>query len=168
VVLAAGFCVNLRFVVFSLHMRGYLMYLPRLPRIVVGYFTTDPVYVLFTRRFAHPAQTDEHCLTQEAYLAGLSFANWGSWISCSLLGIALANAIPTSWGLGFAGILCLLGIQCSLASSRLRVFSAIVAGMVAVLAYALPLKLNIVLAILMAVFACLMAEQLKAAKERLA
>jgi hypothetical protein len=40
--------------------------------------------------------------------------------------------------------------------------------MVAVLAYALPLKLNIVLAILMAVFACLMAEQLKAAKERLA
>jgi len=168
VVLAAGFCVNLRFVVFSLHMRGYLMYLPRLPRIVVGYFTTDPVYVLFTRRFAHPAQTDEHRLTQEAYLAGLSFANWGSWISCSLLGIALANAIPTSWGLGFAGILCLLGIQCSLASSRLRVFSAIVAGMVAVLAYALPLKLNIVLAILMAVFACLMAEQLKAAKERLA
>ncbi len=89
-------------------------------------------------------------------------------MSCSLLGIALANAIPTSWGLGFAGILCLLGIQCSLASSRLRVLSSLVAGVAAVLAYALPLKLNIVLAILMAVFACLMAEQLKAAKERLA
>ena len=89
-------------------------------------------------------------------------------MSCSLLGIALANAIPTSWGLGFAGILCLLGIQCSLASSRLRVLSAIVAGIAAVFAYALPLKLNIVLAILMAVFACLMAEQVKAAKERLA
>jgi hypothetical protein len=50
----------------------------------------------------------------------------------------------------------------------LRVLSAIVAGIAAVFAYALPLKLNIVLAILMAVFACLMAEQLKAAKERLA
>ena len=168
VVLAAGFCVNLRFVVFSLHMRGYLMHLPRWPRIVTGYFTTDPTYVLFTRRFAHPAHNSEHRHAQEAYLAGLSFANWTSWISCSLVGIALANAIPTSWGLGFAGILCLLGIQCSLASSRLRVLSAIVAGIVAVLAYALPLKLNIVLAILMAVFACLMAEQLKAAKERLA
>jgi len=68
--------------------------------------------------------------------------------------------------LGFAGILCLLGIQCSLASSRLRVWSAIVAGLVAVLAYDLPLKLNIVVAILMAVFASLMAEQLKALKER--
>ena len=166
VVLITAFCVNLRFVVFSLHMRGYLMHLPRLPRIVTGYFTTDPAYVLFTRRFAHPAHTDELRLTQEAYLAGLSFANWSSWMSCSLLGIALANAIPTSWGLGFAGILCLLGIQCSLASSRLRVLSALVAGLAAVLAYALPLKLNIVLAILMAVFACLMVEQLKALKER--
>ncbi len=85
----------------------------------------------------------------------------------SLVGIVLANFIPPEWGLGFAGILCLLGSQCSLASSRLRVLSAIVAGIAAVLAYALPLKLNIVLAILMAVFACLMAEQLKAAKERL-
>ena len=84
----------------------------------------------------------------------------------SLLGIALANAIPTSWGLGFAGILCLLGIQCSLASSRLRVLSSIVAGLVAVLAYALPLKLNIVLAIAVAVAACLMAEQIKALKAR--
>ncbi len=166
VVLATGFCVNLRFVVFSLHMRGYLMHLPRLPRIITGYFTTDISYVLFTRRFAHPAQTDEQRVTQEAYLAGLSFANWSSWMAFSLLGIALANAIPMSWGLGFAGILCLLGIQCSLASSRLRVLSSLVAGVVAVLAYALPLKLNIVLAIVMAVLACLMLEQLKALKEK--
>ncbi len=167
VVLATGFCVNLRFVVFSLHMRGYLMHLPRLPRIITGYFTTDISYVLFTRRFAHPAQTDAQRVTQEAYLAGLSFANWSSWMAFSLLGIALANAIPMSWGLGFAGILCLLGIQCSLASSRLRVLSSLVAGVVAVLAYALPLKLNIVLAIVMAVLACLMTEQLKALKEKL-
>ena len=166
VVLATGFCVNLRFVVFSLHMRGYLMHLPRLPRIITGYFTTDISYVLFTRRFAHPAQTDEQRVTQEAYLAGLSFANWSSWMAFSLLGIALANAIPMSWGLGFAGILCLLGIQCSLASSRLRVLSSLVAGVVAVLAYALPLKLNIVLAIVMAVLACLMIEQFKALKEK--
>ena len=168
VVLATGFCVNLRFVVFSLHMRGYLMHLPRWYRVVTGYFTTDITYVLFTRRFAHPAQTDEQRLIQEAYLAGLSCANWSSWMTFSLLGVVLANAIPTAWGLGFAGILCLLGIQCSLASSRLRVVSAMVAGSVAVLAYALPLKLNIVLAIAIAVLACLMGEQLKVLRARLA
>jgi predicted branched-subunit amino acid permease len=78
-----------------------------------------------------------------------------------LLGIALANIIPTAWGLGFAGILCLLGVQCSLASSRLPIFSALVAGVAAVLAYALPLRLNIVFAIAVAVILCLTAERLR-------
>ncbi len=164
VVLVTAFCVNLRFVVFSLHMRGYLMHLPRLRRIMSGYYTTDLSYVLFTKRYAHPAHTEDEQLAQEAYFAGMNFAYWSGWIGFSLLGIWLANAIPPTWGLGFAGILCLLAIQCSLASSRLRVLSAIVAGAVAVLAYALPLKLNIVLAIAMAVVACLLAEQLKALK----
>jgi len=77
----------------------------------------------------------------------------------SLLGIALANAIPLSWGLGFAGILALLGVMCSLASSRLRVVSAGVAGAAAVAAFALPLKLNILVAIAAAVAVCLMLEK---------
>jgi predicted branched-subunit amino acid permease len=164
VVLITAFCVNLRFVVFSLHMRGYLMHLSRLRRIMAGYYTTDLSYVLFTQRFAHPASSEPDRLAQEAFFAGMNFAYWSGWMTFCLIGIGLANAIPPAWGLGFAGILCLLAIQCSLASSRLRVLSAIVAGAVAVLSYALPLKLNIVLAIAVAVVACLMAEQLKALK----
>lgn len=166
VVLLTALCVNLRFVVFSLHMRGYLMHLPRLRRIASGYFTTDLSYVLFTQRYAHPASSATDRLAQEAYFAGMNLAYWVGWISFCLVGIGLANAIPASWGLGFAGILCLLAIQCSLASSRLRVMSALVAGMVAALTYALPLKLNIVLAIAVAVVACLLAEQLKALNVR--
>jgi predicted branched-subunit amino acid permease len=77
----------------------------------------------------------------------------------SLGGVALANFIPTEWGLGFAGLLCLVGILCSLASTRLRVVSMAVAGTVGVAAYALPLKLNIVLAIASAVLACMLLEQ---------
>jgi len=164
VVLLTALCVNLRFVVFSLHMRGYLMHLPRLRRIMSGYFTTDLSYVLFTQRYAHPSSSATHRLAQEAYFSGMNFAYWTGWISFSLVGIGLANAIPASWGLGFAGILCLLAIQCSLASSRLRVMSALVAGVVAALTYALPLKLNIVLAIAVAVVACLLAEQIKPRK----
>jgi predicted branched-subunit amino acid permease len=165
VVLLTAFCVNLRFVVFSLHMRSYLMHLPRLRRIVSGYFTTDLSYVLFTQRHPHVAVLPQDQLAQEAYFSGLNFAYWMGWMTFSLVGIGLANAIPTEWGLGFAGILCLLAIQCSLVSSRLRLFSSAVAGGVAVLAYALPLKLNIVLAIVVAVVTCLMMENLKALKE---
>ena len=69
-------------------------------------------------------------------------------------GVALGNLIPSEWGLGFAGVLCLVGILCSLANTPLRVLAAVVAGAAAVAAYALPLKLNIVAAIAVAVVLC--------------
>jgi hypothetical protein len=55
VILATSFCVNLRFVVFSAHLRAYVMYLPRWARLLAGYVTADMTYVLFVRRYAHPA-----------------------------------------------------------------------------------------------------------------
>jgi predicted branched-subunit amino acid permease len=126
-----------------------------------GYFTADITYVLFTRRFLKPGVTATERTGQEAYLAGNYFLNWASWIVASLVGVALANIIPPEWGLGFAGILCLLGIQCSLASSRMRILSAVVAGAAAVVAYHLPLKLNIVVAIAVAVILCLTVEKVR-------
>ena len=170
VILATGFCVNLRFVVFSLHLRPYLMHLPLWQRATHGYLTADLSYVLFTRRFAHPVapgpEAPARHTAQEAYLAGNCFLNWSSWVGSSLVGVALANFIPPEWGLGYAGILCLVGILCSLASTRLRILSAAVAGAAAVAAYALPLKLNIVVAIAAAVLLCLGAEQLRPARAR--
>jgi len=159
VILSTSFCVNLRFVVFSAHLRPYLMHLPLRWRLFQGYLTADLSYVMFTRNYRHPPATDEERREQLAYLSGGSLLNWFSWQSASLLGIALANLIPTHWGLGFAGILALLGVGCSLASSHLRRVSAGVAGLAAVVAYALPLKLNIVVAIVSAVALCLIIEE---------
>jgi predicted branched-subunit amino acid permease len=159
VILATGFCVNLRFVVFSLHLRGYLMHLPRLQRLFIGYLCTDMTYAQLIRRHPHTAADDPGQRAREAYLAGSCSLYWISWMAPSLGGVALANFIPTEWGLGFAGLLCLVGILCSLASTRLRVVSMAVAGTVGVAAYALPLKLNIVLAIASAVLACMLLEQ---------
>ncbi len=159
VILAAAFCVNLRFVVFSAHLRSYLMHLPRLERMLTGFLTTDLTYVMFVRRFPVPGEDPAQRLAQQAYLAGNCCVGWTNWVASSLIGVALANFIPTSWGLGFAGILALLVITCSMATSRLRVVAAVVAGAVAVLAYALPLKLNILAAIAAAVAVSLLLEK---------
>lgn len=159
VILATGFCVNLRFVVFSAHMRPYMMHLPLWQRLVTGYLTTDLSYVLFTNRFPHPGGSAAQLHAQQAYLAGNCGVNWTAWVGCSVLGVVLANFVPASWGLGFAGILALLGILCSLASSQLRVVSAGVAGAAAVAAFALPFKLNILVAIAAAVALCLLLEE---------
>ena len=161
VILAAAFCVNLRFVVFSAHLRPYLMHLPRTQRLLTGYATGDLSYVFFARRYPHPGQTDEERARQLAYLLGNCAVNYLAWMAASLVGIALANAVPTAWGLGFAGILALLGVLCSLATSKLRLLSAGVAGAAAVAAWALPLRLNILVAIASAVALCLVIDSLR-------
>lgn len=158
VILATGLCVNLRFVVFSLHLRPYLMHLPLWRRMLTGYLTADLSYVMFVQRFPEPGGDAARLKAQEAYLAGNCCMNWVSWVGASLLGVALSNVIPTAWGLDFAGILALIGITCSMTNTRLRRVAAGVAGAAAVAAYALPLKLNILLAIAAAVAVCLLLE----------
>jgi predicted branched-subunit amino acid permease len=170
VILATGFCVNLRFVVFSLHLRPYMMHLPLWRRMLGGYLTADLTYVLFTRRFpqpiaqpaAHPAENlAEERARQQAYLVGNSLVNWASWVFPCVAGVLLANLIPQRWGLGFAGILALVGIACSLASSKLRIVSALIAGAAGVVAFALPLRLNILVAIAVAVVICVSLERFR-------
>lgn len=159
VVLATALCVNLRFMVFSAHLRAYLMHQPLWRRLLSGYLTTDMTYVLFTKRFGHAASDDAGRRSEEAWLAGNCALTWVSWMLASFVGMALANAIPEAWGLGFAGILALLGIMSSLASTRLRVVAAAVAGAAAVAAYALPLKLNILVGIAAAVAVCMVLDK---------
>jgi predicted branched-subunit amino acid permease len=164
VILATAVCVNLRFVVFSAHMRPYVMHLPLWQRLVTGYLLADLSYVLFTKRYPHHGGDADLKRAQQAYLAGNCGVNWLAWVGCSVVGVVLANFIPTHWGLSFAGILALLGILCSLASSRLRWVSAGVAGAAAVAAFALPFKLNILVAIAAAVALCLMLEETRLAR----
>ena len=159
VIWATGFCVNLRFVVFSLHLRDYLIHMPRWRRLVNGFLTADMSYALFTARYPLPAEDKQGRVAQEAYLAGNYAITWVAWIVPSLLGVALGNLVPSQWGLGFAGVLCLLGVMCSLANTPLRILAAALAGVAAVAAYALPFKLNVVAAIAIAVLAAFWLER---------
>jgi len=147
VVLATSFCVNLRFIIFSAQWRPYFAPLPRFKRLVLGYFSGDLNYVIFMRRFPKPEPAPE----QVPYFLGGVAVNWFSWQLPSLVGIFAADRIPTEWGIGFAGTLALLGLTYSMLSDRATWVSAAVAGCAAVAAYALPLKLNILVAIAAAV-----------------
>lgn len=162
VIWAAATCVNLRFVIFSAVWRPYFMHLPRRQRCVLGYFSGDVNYVLFMKRFPEPQPSPE----QLPYFWGGVATNWIAWQVPSIAGIVLAHAVPTEWGLGFAGVLALLGVAASLLNDRATWVSAGVAGAAAVAAYALPLKLNIVVAIAAAVAAGLSVEALDRAQRR--
>jgi predicted branched-subunit amino acid permease len=151
---ATAFCVNLRFVIFSAQWRSYFGHLPRGKRILITYFAADLNYVSFLKRFPDPRPAPE----QEPYYWGGVALNWSAWQIPSIAGILLANHVPTEWGLGFAGVLALLGLAYSLLRDRNTWVTAAVAGCAAVAAYALPLRLNIVVAIAVAVAVGLMME----------
>jgi predicted branched-subunit amino acid permease len=147
VVWATAACVNLRFIIFSAGWRPYFGHLPLRQRLMHGYFTADLNYVMFMRRFPEPKPTPE----QGPYFWGGVAVNWVTWQLMSVLGIVLAERIPTAWGLGFAGTLALLGLTGSLLSDRATWLAAAVAACASVAAFALPFKLNIVVAIAAAV-----------------
>jgi len=147
VIWGAVACVNLRFVVFSLQWRPYWAHLPLRVRLLVGYFCADLNYVTFVQRFPDARPAPE----QWPYFWGGMAVNWGSWQLSSLLGIALAHQLPMHWGLGFAGTVALLAVTYTLVSDRATWIAAGVAACAAVAAYALPLRLNIVVAIAAAV-----------------
>lgn len=148
VVWATALCVNLRFVIFSAQWRAYFIAYPLGQRLRLAYLTADLNYVLFMRRFPEPKPDPER---QLPYFWGGVACNWLAWQLPSLTGILLADAIPVHWGLGFAGTLALLGVGLSLVSDKATSVAAAVAACAAVAAYALPYKLNIVVAISAAV-----------------
>lgn len=140
---ATACCMNLRFVIFSVHWRKYFGHLPRAQRLALTYVAADLNYVLFRRRFPEPAPAPG----QIPYFLGSVLWSWTTWQIPALLGIALADRVPTEWGLGFAGVLALLGLAYSTLSGRKSWIAAGVAAVAAVAAFDLPLNLNIVVAI---------------------
>jgi len=143
VVWATAFCVNLRFVIFSAGWRPYFEALSRPRRLLVTYFTVDFTYIAFMRRFPQPGAMSD----QLAYVAGNATVSWCAWQGMTIVGVALADVIPSRWGLGFAGSLALLGITASLLIDRGTWIAAAVAACAAFAAFALPFHLNIVVAI---------------------
>lgn len=147
VVWATALCVNLRFMIFSAVWRSYFIVYPLGTRLRLAYFTADLNYVLFMKRFPKPRPAPE----QLPYFWGGALFNWVAWQVPSLAGIFLGDLVPVHWGFGFAGILALLGVGLSLLSDRATGVAGAVAACAAVAAYALPYKLNIVVAIAAAV-----------------
>lgn len=153
-------CVNLRFVIFSSLWRDYFGHLPRWHRILIGYLSGDVIFVGFLKRYPRPEPQPE----QIPYFWGAATVLWLAWQLASIAGIVLADAVPLSWGLGFAGVLALLGILLAMLVDRASWLATITGCTAAVAAYALPLKLNILLAVAAAVAVGLAAESFERAR----
>lgn len=147
-------CVNLRFVVLSTLWRSYFGHLSLRHRLALGYLSGDILFVLFTQRYPESGKQAE----QLPYFWGGAVTGWLGWQIPSIAGIYLANVIPLEWGLGFAGVLAILGVLYAMLKGTATWVAAAVSAAAAVAAFGLPLRLNTLVAIATAVVAGLVME----------
>lgn len=164
VIWLTAWCVNLRFVIFSVQMRRHMMSLPLRWRMVAGYLTADLTYVFMQQRHGQTVPASHEHPAPLAYLLGLSVVNWGGWNIAVAVGVLFADAIPSDWGMGFAGTLALLGLLVTLVKDRITAITAAFAAMAAVVAFGLPFKLHIVVAVVAAVALGLLLDRLGMAR----
>jgi predicted branched-subunit amino acid permease len=87
--------------------------------------------------------------------SGVAFE--GHWFTI-IVGILLAGQVPGTWGLEYAAILALIAFTVPMVNSVPTLAGALVAGVVAVLAHPLPLKLGLVTAVIVGIAAAMAAE----------
>lgn len=155
VIFATALVVNLRFVIFSALLGPHFAHLPWRQRFLLGYVSGDLTVAMFLQRYP----TAERVAGKLSYLKGLMYPNWFAWQIGSLTGIFLGSAIPTEWGLGFAGTLAILCIMVPLIINHAALCGVVVAGAVSVLAYGLPYKLGLLLAVVVGMLTAMAVEE---------
>jgi predicted branched-subunit amino acid permease len=160
VVWATTLCVSLRFMAFSFHYRPYFAHVPRRRQLALGYLMGDTNFAQFIHRFPEPVPGCPH----DDYFLGCALTTWVAWQVSIITGIVAGAGIPASWGLGFAGTMALLALTCTQLRSPSTWVAALVAACAAVASYALPLKLNIIVAIAAAVTVGVLAKHASAAR----
>ncbi|MGF6182430.1 putative branched-subunit amino acid permease [Massilia sp. UYP32] len=155
VIFATALVVNLRFVIFSALLGPHFAHLPWKQRFYLGYISGDLTVALFLQRYPTLAPV----VGKLSYLKGLMYPNWFAWQIGSIIGIFLGSAVPAEWGLGFAGTLAILCIMVPLMINNAALCGVLVAGAISVLAYDLPYKLGLLLAVLVGMVTAMVIEE---------
>jgi predicted branched-subunit amino acid permease len=134
--------INLRLVMYSASLRPHFAHAPLGARLAVAYLTADNVYALALGRFAdHPEDPGKL-----QFFLGAGALVWVVWQAAVLAGVAIGAGVPPAWRLEFAAPLAFIAISVPFLRDRATLAAALTAGMTAVLAHGLPLKLNVLVA----------------------
>lgn len=155
-IFAAGFVVNIRFLIFGAALQPFFRHLSWPKRLGVGFFSTDIGFVLFMGRYGEARRVPD--ARHLWYYLGVIGPGWVAWNACSIVGIYLAAAIPTSWSLEFAAVLALLSVVIPLVSTRPVAVCILAAGLAAWLGQSLPLRLGLVAAVVAGIVAGVLSE----------
>lgn len=160
VIVLAAFIVNLRFVLFSLTVGPKLPPLRLRSRWMMSYLLSDNGYGFTVDRFTHRPTDPENY----PFLVGVCWMIWIGWESGSLVGILFGSVVPVGWSLEFVVTLTFLGFGIAAVVDRATLAAFAVGSVVAVLGWAWPLRLGLIVAAVAGVAAGLMVERMTASR----
>ncbi len=142
VIVLTTFVVNLRHMLYSASVAPYLKHLSARWKWTLAYLLTDEAYVVMNLHYLQPGDpTYKHWF---ALGAGLTL--WTSWQIATAAGVFLGGRVPASWSLDFTLALTFIGLVIPALGDWASVAAAVAAGLVALLAFDLPLKLGLMVA----------------------
>jgi 4-azaleucine resistance transporter AzlC len=155
VMVLTTFVVNLRHMLYSASLAPYVRHLSRAWKMLLAYLLTDEAYAVAIVHYDQPGDLQH----KHWFFFGASLTLWLTWQASSAAGIFLGGQVPNAWALDFSLALTFIGLVIPALRDRAAVTAALVAGVAAVLAAGLPLKLGLMVAALAGIGAGLMAEK---------
>ncbi len=166
ILLLSAFVVNLRHLLYSASVAPYLSRLRPGWKGVLAYLLTDEAYAVTithyqdkgTREQGNEGTTNGPEDHRHWFFLGAGLALWVTWQASTAAGIFLGARIPASWNLEFALPMTFLALARPAVTDRPTAVAALTAGIVAVLAYGLAMRLGIIAAAAAGIAAGLLAE----------
>ncbi|HLF02425.1 MAG TPA: AzlC family ABC transporter permease [Anaerolineales bacterium] len=157
-IVATVFIVNVRHMLYSASVAPYLAHLPRRWKWLLAYLLTDEAYaVIITKYNDASSPTNKHW-----YHLGAGLALWGTWQISTAVGIALGSQMSEqleTLGLDFAIAVTFIALVVPALRDRAVVAAALSAGILSVVAAALPYNLGLMIAALAGIAAGLIVER---------
>jgi 4-azaleucine resistance transporter AzlC len=162
IVVLAGLVINLRFSIYSLSIAPHLAAASPRWRPLLSYLLSDNGYAMTIRGY----EKLQNPTDKVWYYFGCCSVIWITWQIGTLTGIVLGTRIPAGWHLEFSIVLTFLAIVAPAIRDRAIAAAACAAGITAVLAWPLPLRLGLLLAVAAGISAGMLAESTLAANRR--
>jgi predicted branched-subunit amino acid permease len=143
--------INLRHMLYSLHMAPYWHHLSQRWKVLLAYLLTDEAYAITSKYYNDTATAQNKPSDyRHWYHLGSGLCLWVGWQISTVAGLWIGQSLPTNWPLGFAVPLTFIAIVIPLCkrhvTPKLALSVACTVGGIAILAIALPFKLGMIIA----------------------
>jgi 4-azaleucine resistance transporter AzlC len=147
--------LSLRFLMYSAAMAPHLRSLDARWRNLLAFLLTDQAFAATIQRF----RESKDLRANASYFLGSGVLLWVTWGVSTLLGVLLGSVIPSSWQLEFVVPLCFIAILAPLLRDRVTIIVFVVAAVAVVALDALPMRLSLICAGLLAITSGVVADR---------